>query len=108
VQPTHVVVAVLLVAAVLVQVLCVLGVWLMPHFYDRLHFLTPATSVAAPLMAGAVVVREALDHQGIFAILVAVVLLVLGPVLSHATARAARIRSLGDWHPRPDETVHRP
>ena len=104
----EVLVGVLLGAVVLINALCVIGLLLMPNLMDRLHYLAPATSVAAPLMAGAVVVREALDHQGIVAILVAVLLLVLGPVVTHATARAARVRSLGDWHQRPDEKVHRP
>ena len=70
-KPTDVVVAVLLGLAGLIQALCVLGVWLMPHVFDRLHFLTPATSVAPWLVAAAIWTREALDHQGIAALLVA-------------------------------------
>ncbi len=100
--------AVLLGSAGLIQFLCVLGVWRMPHLHDRLHFLTPATSVAPWLVAGAVWTREALDHQGIVALLVAVFLLLFGPVLTHATARAARMREHGDWRIRAGETVHRP
>ena len=100
-------IAVLLGAAALIQFLCVLGVWLMPHVYDRLHFLTPATSVAPWLVAGAVWTREAMAHQGIVALLVAVFMLVFQPVLTHATIRAARAHQLGDWRPRPGETVHR-
>jgi len=99
--------AVLLGAAWLVQVLCVLGVWRMPHLYDRLHFITPATSVAPWLVAAAVWVREAMDHQGIVALLVALFLLLFGPVLTHATARAARLREHGDWRPDRGEKVHR-
>ena len=34
-------------------------------------------------------------------------LLVFQPVLTHATARAARMRELGDWRPSDKETVHR-
>jgi len=36
-----------------------------------------------------------------------VFLLVFQPVLTHATARAARMRELGDWRPSDKETVHR-
>jgi len=103
----HVLIAVLLGGAVAIQVLCVLGVWLMPHVYDRLHFLTPATSVAPWFVAGAVWTQNALAHQGIMALLVAVFLLVFQPVLTYATIRAARSRELGDWRARPGETFHR-
>jgi len=104
---THILVDVLLGLAVLIQILCVLGVWQMPHLFDRLHFLTPVTSLAPWLVGGAVWARELLDHQGIVALLVAMFLLVWQPVLSHSTARAARIRDLGDWRPVRGETVHR-
>jgi len=100
-------VAVLLGGAVLLQAVSVLGVLLMPHVYDRLHFLAPASSVAPWLAAGAIWAKEALDHSGVIALLVAVFLLVFQPVLTHATARAARMRELGDWRPSDKETVHR-
>ena len=100
--------AVLLGSAGLIQFLCVLGVWRMPHLYDRLHFITPASSVSPWLVAGAIWTREAMDHEGIVAMLVAVFLLVFGSVLTHATIRAARIREHGDWRIQRNETVHRP
>jgi monovalent cation/proton antiporter MnhG/PhaG subunit len=103
----EVLIAVLLGGAALIQFLGVLGVWLMPNAYDRIHFLTPATSVAPWLVAGAVWTREAMAHQGIIALLVAVFLLVFQPVITHATIRAARTHELGDWRQRPGETVHR-
>ena len=90
-------IAMLLSIGVLIQLLSVLGVIFMPNLMDRLHFLAPATSLGPAFIAGAVVTREVLNHQGIFAVLIAVFLLVFGPVLTHATARAARIRQHGDW-----------
>ncbi len=93
---------------VLVEALSVAGLLAMPNLADRLHFLTPATSLGGPLLAGAVVAKEALSHQGIVAVLTAAFLLAFGPVIGHATARAARIRRHQDWRPRPGETVHRP
>jgi monovalent cation/proton antiporter MnhG/PhaG subunit len=86
---THLVVDLLLGLAVLIQILCVLGVWRMPNVLDRLHFLAPATSVAPWLVAGAIWTRELLDHQGIVALLIAVLMLGWQPVLAHVTARAA-------------------
>jgi multicomponent Na+:H+ antiporter subunit G len=100
---------VLLVAAVALELLACVGVLTMPNLNDRLHFLAPASTAGPTLVAAAVVAKEALDHQGIEAILVAVFLIVFGPVVSHATARAARLRSSRDWRERAGrETVHRP
>ena len=66
------------------------------------------TMLGPAFVAVAIVIEEALDHQGILALMVAGFLLVFGPVLTHATARAARIRSHGDWRARPSDKVHRP
>ena len=86
----------------------VVGVMAMPNLYDRLHYLGPASGMGPLLVAGAVVARESLNHQGIEALLVAGVLLLFGPVLTHAMARAARIRDLGDWTILPGEKVKGP
>jgi monovalent cation/proton antiporter MnhG/PhaG subunit len=103
-----VLVDVLLGLAVASLVVSALGLLVMPTLYDRLHFLAPATTWAPVFLAGAVVTVEALDHQGILAVLIAVFLLVTQPVLTHATARAARIRERGDWRVARDEKVFRP
>jgi multicomponent Na+:H+ antiporter subunit G len=106
--PKEFFIAALLAIGVLVQLLSCLGVIFMPNLMDRLHFLTPATSLGPAFIAGAIVTKEALNHQGIFAVLIAAFLLCFGPVLTHATARAARIRRHGDWRIQPDEKVHGP
>ena len=102
------VVGILLALAIAVQLISALGLLLMPNVYDRVHFLGPASTIAPVLVAAAVVTVEAFDHQGIETVLLAVFLCVFGPVLSHATIRAARIRDHGDWRERPDESVRRP
>ena len=101
----EIVIAVLLGIGVLVQLVSCLGVLFMPNLMDRLHFVSPATSVGPAFVAAAIVIEEALDHQGIFAVMVAGFLLLFGPVMTHATARAARIRQHGDWRVQPDESV---
>jgi multicomponent Na+:H+ antiporter subunit G len=103
-----VVVDVLLGLTVLVQVVSAIGLLAMPNLFDRLHYLGPASTVAPVLLAVAVVVTERFDHQGIVTLLLAVVLLVFQPVVTHATARAARIREHGDWRLRAGEKVRRP
>ncbi len=99
---------VLLGLAVAVELVCCIGLVAMPNLLDRLHFLTPAASLGPVLVAGAVVAKEALDHQGIVAVVVAVLLSVSGPVVGHATARADRVRRDGDWRLGPSESARRP
>jgi multisubunit Na+/H+ antiporter MnhG subunit len=108
VSPKDVLIDSLLALSVLVQLACVWGLVAMPHVFDRIHFLGPATSAAPVLVAGAVVARESLSHRGIMAVLVAGFLLVFSPVLTHATIRAARVRRHGDWKLQPQEKAHRP
>ena len=91
----HILTVVLLVAGVAVVVLCCVGVLVMRGAYARLHYAAPA-GLGALLLAVAIVVREGFSLIGDKALLVAVFLLVSSPVLSHVTARAARIRELGD------------
>jgi multicomponent Na+:H+ antiporter subunit G len=63
--------------------------------WDKLHYTGPATIIGPIALAGAVLVQEPLSSAGIKAVLIAVVMLLTGPVVLHATARAARIRDHG-------------
>jgi multicomponent Na+:H+ antiporter subunit G len=65
--------------------------------YDQLHFTGPATVIAPVAIAAAVLVEEPLSSAGVKAVLVALVMVATGPILLHATARAARIRERGRW-----------
>ncbi|HEY2140946.1 MAG TPA: monovalent cation/H(+) antiporter subunit G [Solirubrobacteraceae bacterium] len=91
---------VLLFAGVAVLLLCALGILVMDSAYDLLHYAS-AAGWGALLIALAIVVRESLSLIGDKALLTAAVLVVCGPVLSHATARAGRIRERGAWNPEP-------
>jgi multicomponent Na+:H+ antiporter subunit G len=90
-------VAALLVVGVAAALLSCLGVLVMRDAYDRLHYTAPAATLAPVLLAAAVVLEEGLSAVGVKALLVALVLVATNPVLSHATARAARIRQFGHW-----------
>lgn len=96
-------VVVLLILGVGIELVCCLGVLVMRGVYDRLHYTGPA-SFGAVLIAAAVVIREGVLSQiGAKAVLIAVVLLVVSPVLVHATARAARLRERGELQAQPNE-----
>jgi monovalent cation/proton antiporter MnhG/PhaG subunit len=95
--PREVVATVLLVFGVGVELACCFGVLAMRGVYDKLHYTAPATTLGAIAIAAAVVLRESVVQYGIKAILVALALLITNPAVSHATARAARIRRFGAW-----------
>ena len=88
---------------VIVAVLLGLGVLLMRDALDRLHFTAPASTVSPVLFAVAVLVEEPLSSAGVKSVLVALLVLITTPVLTHATARAARVRAHGRWKVLPEE-----
>ena len=71
--------------------------------YDQLHFTGPATVISPVAVAAAVLVEEPLSSAGVKAVLIAIIMLGTGPVLIHATARAARVREQGRWVVLPEE-----
>jgi multicomponent Na+:H+ antiporter subunit G len=98
----HVAGTVLLIGGCSLQVLAVLGLVVMRDVYDRLHFVGLA-GYGALLVAVGIVVRESFSLIGDKALLTAGVLVILGPLLTHATARSLRIRERGDWRADPGE-----
>ncbi len=92
----HVVATSLLIAGCSLQVLAAIGVAAMRDAYDRLHFVGLA-AYGGLLVGGAIVVRESFSLIGDKALLTGVVLVALGPVLVHTTARSLRAREHGDW-----------
>jgi monovalent cation/proton antiporter MnhG/PhaG subunit len=94
---------VLVAAGVAGELLCCLGLLLMRNVFDRLHYAMASTTLPPFLLAAAVVVEEDWTQPGINALLVAVALFVINPVLATATARAARVRRFGQVEARPEE-----
>lgn len=90
----------LLVAGIAIEIASTLGVLVMPNVYARLHFVTPASTLGPAFVAGAVFVDRSFSQGTLKAGLVAILLIVAGPMLTHATARAARVHELGHWKPR--------
>ncbi|HZO95249.1 MAG TPA: monovalent cation/H(+) antiporter subunit G [Candidatus Baltobacteraceae bacterium] len=88
-----VVVAILLALAVLVEVLAVTGLIVLRTTMQRLHVVGAATCVA-PVLVGvaAAVGTHATPSQGAKGLLIALLLVVFGGVLSHATGQAAYAR----------------
>jgi len=75
------------------------------NVFGRMHYLAPVTSVAVGALLTAVVIQEGWSVQTGKTVLVLFVLLLVNAVLTHATARAARIRQYGHWLPQTEEDV---
>lgn len=93
---TEIAVIALLSLAVLMQLSSVIGILAARDVYDRLHFTGPA-SIFTPLAIGTAVAIDfgPLSQAGIKAAMTAALVMLLGPALVHATARAAHIRERG-------------
>ena len=96
-------VAVLLGLGVASALMGALGILATRDPYDQLHFTGPATVIGPVTIAAAVLVEEPLSSAGIKAVLVALIMVGTGPILLHATARAARVREHGRWVIRQEE-----
>jgi monovalent cation/proton antiporter MnhG/PhaG subunit len=94
-------------AALLIAVLCVvvasLGVLLARDAYTRLHYMAPVATLGIWAVAAAVLTRESVNQGGIKALLIAVIIFFMNAVLSHATARAARMQQYGSLEVLPEQ-----
>lgn len=86
------------------ELIACLGVLVMRGTFERLHFSSPGI-LGAVCIAAAVVIKDSFSLIGDKAILIAVFVLIGSPILTHATARAARIDAHGDWRLRAEEQV---
>ena len=104
---TDIAVAALLAAVVLSAAVSAIGVLLAKDVYDRLQFSFGISAVGVWAMAAAVLVKESVSQAGIKSILIAIIVFFMNSVLTHATARAARIRRYGNLDIRPEEKANR-
>ena len=95
-SPSHVIATVLLVIGVVLELFAVLGLVVMRDVFDRLHYVGVA-GWGALLIGIAILVRESWSLIGDKALATGGGLVVIGPVVVHATARSFRTRMRGDW-----------
>jgi monovalent cation/proton antiporter MnhG/PhaG subunit len=96
VSASQVIATVLLALGVLIELFAVLGIVVMRDAFDRLHYVGLA-GYGAVLIAVAILVRESWSLIADKALATGAVLLLVGPVLVHTTARSFRTRERGDW-----------
>jgi multisubunit Na+/H+ antiporter MnhG subunit len=88
---------VLLGLAALVVLGSSVGILVMRDVYQKMHYVTPAATVAPVLVGLAVLAQSGWSVNTAQTWLVLAFIVAGGPFLSHATIRAARIRQTGDW-----------
>jgi monovalent cation/proton antiporter MnhG/PhaG subunit len=84
---------------------CCLGIVVMKEFFERLHYMATVSTVATVALLIAVVIEQGWGQAAIKMSLIVVVLFLMNAVLTHATARAARVRELGHWQPAEGEKI---
>lgn len=94
----------LLLLAVLVVAGCLAGMALLSDPFDRLHFLAPTTTLAPVAVLAAVGVQHGWSALTARTALVVALIVITGPVLTHATARSVLTRPGDDVEER-DWTV---
>jgi len=97
VSATDILVISLLAFGVAMELTSVLGILVGADIYARLHFTGPASTFTPLALAVAVAIQYWVFSQaGVKAAITAVLIILLGPALVHATARAARVRQKGE------------
>lgn len=99
-----VLVAVLVVVGVVCTWVSVVGLLVTHGVFDRLHYVGPA-GMGAVCVAAAVIVDDPGGAVAVQAAVVGVFVVIVSPVLVHATARAARIAGRGAWQRGDDEAI---
>jgi len=85
--------------------LTALGLLVFKDLYDRIQYTYPAGTIGVAALVAAILVQKSLSQAGLKAILVGVILFWSSAALSHAIARSARVRRLGDWGPADGEKI---
>jgi monovalent cation/proton antiporter MnhG/PhaG subunit len=93
---------VLLWAGIAIVVASCLGGLAMPRVYNRLHYLSPMTSIGAPLIGLGLAIANGWSLTMAQDVFIVFLLAVSGPVLEAATGRAAAQREglIGQESPR--------
>jgi multisubunit Na+/H+ antiporter MnhG subunit len=88
--------------------IALLSSWLMLRMkdeYQMLHFMAPPASLSVIFITVAIFLQQGLKPESFKALFTVGVLIVMNSIVTHATARAFRIREIGSWEPLEGEEV---
>lgn len=83
-------IAALLATAVCAELLCCAGMMAMRHSLDRLHYASAAVILGPLPLAAAIIMEEGLSSSGAQTMLTVLLVVLMGSVITHATANAIR------------------
>lgn len=81
------------------------GMVLSRDVYQRIQYTYPAATVGLVAVVVAIVIHKSMSQAGIKTLVIGLIVFWTNPVISHATARAARVRQFGNWTPSEKETI---
>ena len=96
----HIAILVFLAISVLSCWVGVLGMWRMREPVQALHYLSLPAALGGIALTVAVFLQMGLGQAAFKTCAIMIVLLAINSVVTHATARAFRVRELGHWEPR--------
>ena len=100
---TRIVIVALLTAGVAAQLLLCVGLLVRRDAYDRLHLVGPANVIGLVLLVPAVALDSSSPSHTIRAVVAGLFLVVTGPFVTRAIARALRARQAGGFRIEADE-----
>jgi multisubunit Na+/H+ antiporter MnhG subunit len=96
---------ILLGLAVALAIVSAVGMAAVRNTLQRLHFSALVVSFSGGLVVVAVWIEQADAQARIKVLLTVGLMFVMNSILTHATARAVRVRRTGTWDPAPDEKI---
>lgn len=86
-------------------VLTAVGMLRARDVYQRIQYTYPTATLGLVAVVAAIVIHKSISQAGIKAIVIGLIVFWTNPALSHATARAARVREFGNWTPSEKERI---
>ena len=100
-----IIVGILVGLAVLIAIVCSVGVMVMRDAYQRLQYSAVVVTLSVLLIAIAVWIEEKDPQARVKVILIGFTLFLMNSVLTSATAKAVRINEQKHWEPHPEEQI---
>ncbi len=82
-----------------------LGLVIGRDVFERIQYTYPAATVGLVAVVAAIVIHKSISQAGIKTMVTGLIVFWVSPVLSHVTARAARVREFGNWTPSEKENI---